>query len=226
MKKQLFQHKKFTSAVLTALVAVSFGATTAFASPQNCPPCPPPDCPYTADDCRPHHARDGFHRGSIDADRAAASIAENYGIEETIVQRYLDDGWHPRAIEQGCLLADLSGQSLDTIMDTKAQGLSWQQVAASFNVTQDNIANARAKSFAQDFAQRHDMNEYTARRLLEDGYHPDDIAIANAIAKRSDTPIYKVISMRKINNTWQDVAHEVGLSPREARDILAVRPHR
>lgn len=225
MKKQLFQHKKFTSAVLTALVAVSFGATTALASPQECSPCPPPDCPYVADDNRPQHGQGNNHHPSIDRERSIAAIVDTYGIDEETVLKYYNEGWHPRAIEQGCLIADLSGQSLDTIMETKAKGLSWHEVAASVNVSQDNIANARFKSFAKDFAVRHDMNEFTARRLLEDGYHPEDIAAANAIAKRSDTPIYKVLSLRKINNTWQDVAQEVGLSPHEARDILAPRHH-
>lgn len=226
MKKQLFQHKKFTSAVLTTLVAVSFSATTAMASPQECPPCPPSDCPYASNDNRPHHWRDDSHYRSIDRERSVASIVATYGIDKETVLKYYNDGWHPRAIEQGCLIADLSGQSLDTIMEAKAQGLSWHEVAASVNVSNENIANARFKSYAKDFAARHDMNEYTARRLLEDGYHPDDIAIANAIAKKADRPIYKVLSLRKINNTWQDVAQEVGLSPRDARDILAPRHHR
>lgn len=221
MRKQLLQHKKFTTAALTALVAVSFGATTALASPQDCPP----NCQYTTNNDRPHphDFRPEFHHIAFNPDYAAAAIAENYGIDKAVVESYLNEGWHPRAIEQGCLLADLSGQSLESIMESRSQGLSWREVAESVNVTQDNIANARFKSFAQDFAQRNDMNEFTARRLLEDGYHPEDIAIANAIAKRSDTPIYKVISLRKINNTWQDVAREVGLSPRDTHGIFAPR---
>ena len=75
--------------------------------------------------------------------------------------------------------------------------------------------DARFDLRAARMADRLAMNKYTLKSLLKDGYHPRDIMMANLISKKSDKPILKVLSMKKINNTWQDVAKNVGLSHRD-----------
>lgn len=238
MKKQLFQHKKFTPAILSALIAVSLSASTALANPSDCPPPTPNDCrPCIADDVRPHNDRGAFHHERSDNDRfddkgafhherfandrSAKYLAESFALDEELVQSYLDDGWHLSDLKEGALIAKVSGNSFETVLEAKDDDTSWREVASSFHVTKSQLEDARFDLRASHMAERLDMSKHTVKALLKDGYHPRDIAAANAIAKKSDTPLLTVLSMREINNTWQDVAKKVGLSPQESRDICA-----
>lgn len=222
MKKQLFVHKRFVPAIFSALIAVSFSASTALASPADCPMMPNDECRYMMNDDRAHHSGMRFHCQQIVRGHSAEYLAKTYSLDQDLVQSYIDDGWHFRDLSHGALIAKASGNSLETVLKAKEEKSSWRSVAASFHLTQAQLQDTRFDIRASRMAERLDMNKYTLKALLKDGYHPRDIMMANFISKKSDKPILKVLSMKKINNTWQDVAEEVGLSPREMRDRV---PH-
>ena len=121
------------------------------------------------------------------------------------------------------MIAKVSGTPFETVLETKDSGKSWREVASIYKVTPSQIKEARFDIRATHMAERLDVNKHTLKALLKDGYHPRDIAAANAIAKKSNKPLLTVLSLRGINNTWEDVAEEVGLSPRETRKLFA--PH-
>ena len=228
MKKRFFQHKKFAPAILAAIIAVSFGASTAMAHPLGHEHYTPNDPPCVAgDQCFYEDRGTSFHDRYEDSDFqnkfAAKYLAESFSLDREVVHSYLDDGWRFRSLQHAALIAKVSGTPFETVLETKDSGRSWREVAAIYNVTPSQIKEARFDIRAAHMAERLDMNKHTLKTLLKDGYHPRDIAAANAIAKKSNKPLLTVLSLRGINNTWEDVAEEVGLSPRETKKLFA--PH-
>lgn len=228
MKKQFFQHKKFAPAILSAIIAVSFSASTALAYPSDHPRFTPNNYPCVTDDNCFYEDRDFFHHDRFDSDHfhnkfSAKYLAESFSLDQEVIHSYLDDGWRFRSLQHAALIAKVSGTPLETVLETKDSGKTWREVASIYHVTPSQLKEARFDIRAAHLADRLDMNKHTVKALLKDGYHPRDISAANAIAKKSNKPILTVLSLRGINNTWEDVAEEVGLSPRETRKLFA--PH-
>lgn len=228
MKKQLFQYKKFAPTILATIIAVSLGTATAMAHPSDHPRFTPNNPPCVADDNCFYEDRGAFHQEEFDNDHfrnkfSAKYLAESFSLDQEVVHSYLDDGWRFRSLQHAALIAKVSGTPFETVLETKDSGKTWREVASIYNVTPSQLKEARFDIRATHMADRLDMNKHTVKTLLKDGYHPRDIAVANAIAKKSNKPILTVLSLRGINNTWEDVAEEVGLSPRETRKLFA--PH-
>ena len=228
MKKQFFQYKKFAPTILTAIIAVSLGASTAMAHPSDHHRYTPNHYPcVTGDNCFYEDRESSFHDRYNDAEFqnkfAAKYLAESFSLDREVIHSYLDDGWRFRSLQHAALIAKVSGTPFETVLETKDSGKSWREVASIYNVTPSQIKEARFDIRATHMAERLDVNKHTLKALLKDGYHPRDIAAANAIAKKSNKPLLTVLSLRGINNTWEDVAEEVGLSPRETRKLFA--PH-
>ena len=226
MKKQFFQHKKFAPAILSAIIAVSFSAATAMAHPSEHDRYAPNSYPCVTDDnCfyedRGASFHDRFDNEDFRNKISAKYLAESFSLDKEVVHSYLDDGWRFRSLQHAALIAKVSGTPFETVLETKDSGKSWREVAAIYQVTPSQLKEARFDVRASHMADRLDMNKHTLKALLKDGYHPRDIAAANAIAKKSNKPLLTVLSMRTINNTWEDVAEEVGLSPRETRHLFS-----
>ncbi len=228
MKKQFFQHKKLAPAILSAIIAVSFSATTAMAHPSdharytpNNYPCAVGDNSFCEDRGSSFHDR--FDNEHFRNKFSAKYLAESFSLDQEVIHSYLDDGWHFRSLQHAALIAKVSGTPFETVLETKDSGKTWREVASIYNVTPSQMKDARFDIRAAHMADRLDMNKHTVKTLLKDGYHPRDIAAANAIAKKSNKPLLTVLSLRGINNTWEDVAKEVGLSPRETKKLFT--PH-
>ena len=103
MKKRFFQHKKFAPAILAAIIAVSFGASTAMAHPSGHERYTPNDPPCVAgDQCFYEDRGASFHDRYEDSDFqnkfAAKYLAESFSLDREVVHSYLDDGW--RSVSQ------------------------------------------------------------------------------------------------------------------------------
>lgn len=72
---------------------------------------------------------------------------------------------------------------------------------------------------AKHIAQRGHVEEAVALQLLQEGYHGRDIDHAAIIAKAAGKDIRDVLSLKKINNRWKDVAADLGIK------LEDVRPH-
>lgn len=61
------------------------------------------------------------------------------------------------------------------------------------------------------------LAEDTALKLLNDGYNPRDIRIAAKLSNVTGKDIKSVLNMKKINNSWQDVAEKLNVNWSDVR---------
>ena len=118
------------------------------------------------------------------------------------------DGVHIGDIRQAAVLSKLSGKNFSDVLAMK---VDWPQIADKLGVTREQFMEFFKQERDEHFAKMADTDVKTFKALLKDGYHPHDITIAGKIAKAAGKDIKSVLSKRKINNTWDDVAKSYGV---------------
>ena len=135
-------------------------------------------------------------------------LTKKYGVDSAQVRDALTQGVHIRDIQIAAVLAKLSGKSFSDVLAMK---MDWRQVAEKLGVTRENIDEFYRQQMSEQLAHESAVDVKTVESLLKDGYNPRDIVIAGRIAKAAGKDIKSVLSKRKINNTWHDVAKSFGV---------------
>lgn len=154
----------------------------------------------------------------MDAADMAKRIAEEFDVSESQVQAAIEDKKDFRDIGQAAMLAKLSGKSFADVMAMKTDNADWRDIGTKLGVTHDQVLAERDEMTAGRISQQGNVDKDTVVALLKDGYHPQDIDMAGRLAKAADKDVRQVLSYKKINNTWSDVAKQLGV------DDSVVRP--
>jgi len=153
---------------------------------------------------------DQHHHG--DPDKMAQKIADTFGVDKQIVLNYHNQGINFKDLSKAALLAKASGKPLKDVMAAKTYDNTWKDVAGSLGVTKEKIAAVRQDIAAVKLEKQLGIAKQTSLQLLHQGYRSHDIAIASQLAKNTGKPISDILGMRKINNTWEDVAQNIGVN--------------
>ncbi len=155
----------------------------------------------------------------FDASKAAARIAETFGVDEAQVKTAIDSQRDFRDIGQAAMLAKLSGKSFQDVLALKTDSNRWSDVREQLGVTQEQERSARDTMLARHICQTGNVDESTATALLQQGYIPPDIEAAAVLAKASGKDIQSVLDLKKINNRWRDVAQQLGVDAQTLRQV-------
>ena len=165
--------------------------------------------------------------GQMDTADMAKRIAEEFCVSESQVQTAIEDKKDFRDIGQAAMLAKLSGKSFADVMAMKTGDADWRDIGAKLGVTHDQVLAERDEMTAKRISQQGNVDPDTVVALLKDGCHPQDIDMAGRLAKAADKDVRKVLSYKKINNTWSDVAKQLGVDESAVRPQMWNRgPHR
>jgi hypothetical protein len=151
----------------------------------------------------------GHHQ--MDPDKMAQHIADQFGVSKEDVLSFEKQGVHFKDLYKASLLAKASGKSLKEVMQTKTLDNTWRDVAASLGVTKEQIRAIHQDIAAARLETKLEIPKQTSLELMQQGYRSRDIAVANELSKNTSKPISDILTMRKINNTWYDVAQSLGV---------------
>lgn len=154
----------------------------------------------------------------VDADKAAEHIARNFGVSQSEVKAAIDKQTDFRDIGQAAMLAQISGKSFRDILALKTDGKGWREIGESLGVSREQIREAMLEMRARRVSQTGNIDVQAALKLMQAGYQDRDIQMAAALAKESSKDIQSVLDMKKINNSWLDVARALGV------DMAKLRP--
>ncbi|MBU2703753.1 hypothetical protein Ga0466249_004901 [Sporomusaceae bacterium BoRhaA] len=154
----------------------------------------------------------GFQRPGHNPQEMAQHLADAFGIDQATVLQYSEKGMNFRDIGQAALLANASGQSFDQVISHKTYLNHWKDVADELGVTKEQMKTAHQNIIANDLNKKIGLNKQTAINLLQQGYHPRDIGMASELSKNTGKTLGDILSMKKINNTWLDVATILGVN--------------
>ncbi|MCX7779912.1 MAG: hypothetical protein N2491_03220 [Negativicutes bacterium] len=162
----------------------------------------------------------GYGQRQINPSQFAKTMSDLFGVSEAAVSRYLAAGVSYRDIGAGSFLALASGNSLDEIMPLKTSSNTWREVAQKLGVTRQQAKATSHNVVIGQFHAKLGLEQSVTRTLLADGYKPRDIAIAGLFARDTAKSIEEVLAVKRINNTWLDVARILAIPPERVRDDM------
>lgn len=169
------------------------------------------------------------HQQKMDPDKAAQHIADQFGIDKDTILKYQNEGYNTRDIVQAAFLSQISEKSFEEVIKLKTNTNTWQDVQQTLGITQEQIKAAHIDRMAGQINAKTGLDTTTTTALLDQGYHPRDIAVAAQLAKNTGKDVQNVLALKKINNTWKDVAGSLGVSPetlkQDMQEIKDIFPH-
>jgi hypothetical protein len=153
-----------------------------------------------------------MEQGHMDPDKVAGKIAETFGVDKSTLLQYHKQGVNFRDLVKASVISKASGKTLKQVLAARTYDNTWKDVANSLGATPEKIKAVRQDIAANMLQKKLNIAKSTSLGLLHEGYHPRDIAVANELAKNTGKPINDILGMRKINNTWRDVAKDLGVS--------------
>ncbi len=156
--------------------------------------------------------RPAYHqRHQITPEQAAKRLAERFGLDESLILKYQKQGKTPRELSRAALYAKASGNSFESVVALKTSTNTWKDVANTLGVDRAKVKAVRQELAAQHMSQKFNIAQGDIQNLFNQGYHYRDIAMSGMLAKETGKTIDSVIALKKVNNTWRDVAKELGV---------------
>jgi hypothetical protein len=185
--------------------------------------------PFVAQASSVHEGEDGgrppmMDQHRISPDKVAQNLSDTFGIAKDDILDYVNEGVGERDLSTGCFLAKASDKSLKAVMNIKMKKASWHDVGQSLGITKEQMESTGNEIAANRLESKLKIAKKTGLGLLQDGYQPNDIALANELAANSKKSINDVLAMKKMNNTWEDVADSLNIDESTFRnDIKIIR---
>ncbi|SEJ92698.1 hypothetical protein SAMN05660742_1259 [Propionispira arboris] len=144
-------------------------------------------------------------------DEMAQQFATTFNVDKKVLLDYQAKGYTMRDFHQAALIASAGNKSFTEVMNAKTATNSWKDVMDSFSITNEQLQQAAQAFMSKQMSTMLQIDESTVNGLLKDGYQPNDIVMASVLSKQSSKTISTVLNMKKINNTWKDVATSLGI---------------
>jgi hypothetical protein len=148
----------------------------------------------------------------INPEEAAKRLSDAFGIDQATILKYHTDGMNFRDIRKAAFLAKAGNKPINDVISQKTSTNTWKDVADSLGITKEQMKATHQDMAATHLNKKTGINKNTALDLLHQGYHPRDIGMASELSKNTNKPIKDILSLKKINNTWSDVAKALGVS--------------
>jgi len=147
----------------------------------------------------------------ISPEKAAQHLSDVFDIDKATILKYNAEGMSFKDINRAAFFANASGKSLSDVMSLKTPDNKWKDVATTIGITKEQMKSTRQNMIANSLNKKVGAEKQTTLDLLQNGYHGRDIGMASQLANNTNKPITEVLDLKKINNTWSDVANTLGV---------------
>ena len=170
--------------------------------------------------------RPAIHQRKFDSEKATARLSKQFGIGQNTIKKYQEQGYTFRDIARGAVLAKTSGKPFENVMALKTTDKNWKAITEELGVTPDQIKSVRQEIAIERITEKTKMNNNEVSALVNQGYKGRDIMMAGMVSKKTDRSPSDIIQLKKINNTWLDVAEAVGVDKESFKaELKEMRKH-
>ncbi len=153
-------------------------------------------------------------------DQGLAQVLDNLGVDQDQVRRAMAKILHPKAKKvryRGDLylvrtLAELSGKSVEEIREMKTDDNTWQDIAQQLGLDWEEVAKEI----------RQNVQILKGKKVR----HRTGLYLVRTLAELSGKSVEEVREMKTEDNTWQDVAQQLGLDWEEVAKQIRQNVHR
>lgn len=147
-----------------------------------------------------------------DRNEIVALISKQYGIRFSSLLEFCDAGGR---LDEACHIAHiamLSNKSFDSIVSLKHGDNSWSDVFQRAGISEEVIRTYRKNIAADMLKLRYGIDHETSLALIDECYRLGDISRAAQLAVLAKMDVREVLGMKRINNSWDDVAKLLDVS--------------
>jgi len=148
----------------------------------------------------------------LDRDKIAQKLSDMCGVDKKDVLGYINEGVQFKDLSMAAFVAKASEKSLTDVMNVKRNYSDWRDAIKALGVTEKKMKASHNDIVSTLFENNLDIPKQTSLPLLEKGYQPRDIAVANELSINTEKPINDVLAMKQISNNWRDIATSLGVS--------------
>lgn len=149
------------------------------------------------------------------------NFAECLNLNQATVDSYLNKGYSLRDIHHAAFLAKASGKTLDEVITLKTAATTWPEIEKNLNITPEQLKATANELSSTRLTTAFNLDKTTVDNLLANGYLPKDISVAGILATKTNKNINEVLNLKAINNTWFDIALQLGIDKTAFENILA-----
>ena len=161
----------------------------------------------------------------INPEEVAKRFSDTFGIDQATILKYHNDGMDFRDIGKAAFLAKAGNKSINDVISQKTATNTWKDVADTLGITKEQMKTTHQDIAATHLNKKTGIKKETALDLLHQGYHPRDIGMASELSKNTNKSINNILSLKKINNTWSDVANKLGVNDETFQNDLKELGH-
>lgn len=161
----------------------------------------------------------------VSPEQSAQHLSVAFSIDQATILQYNANGMSFKDISKAAFLANASGKSLDDVITHKTVDNNWKDVATTMGITKEQMHAARQNMVANGLTKKIGLDKQITLDLLNQGYHPQDISMASQLAKNTNKSINEILSLKKINNRWSDVANNLGVDKETFKNDMKTMGH-
>ncbi|MEG6586149.1 hypothetical protein [Dendrosporobacter sp. 1207_IL3150] len=147
----------------------------------------------------------------IDPAKAAEQLSDRLNIDKDIILKHHSLGLSFKDITKAAYIAAAADQSIDYVINQKNSNNTWQDVAASMNISKEQIKTVKQTMIANRLQTTLGFDKQTTLPLIQQGYHSRHVAMAGLLANDSGKSINDIVIMKTKNNNWTDVGAKLGI---------------
>ena len=141
----------------------------------------------------------------------AQTFSNDFNLDYDEVSTYFHQGVNPHDMMVAASIAKVSNRSLTKVLSLKTLANTWNDVGQSLGVTKEQIREFGNDMMATKLSKDVSASKDEVLDLIKSGYMPHDIVMAEILSKETQKGATNILSMKKINNRWSEVAQSLGV---------------
>jgi len=138
-------------------------------------------------------------------------ISDDFGVNSDEISKYMHQGVAPHDLIHAALLSKSSGKSITDILAMKTLANTWNDVETSLGITVEQLHALHEDMLATKMSKDLSISKEKILTVIQSGYLPPDIEMAAQLANNTPKSLADILSLKKINNSWSDVAQTLGI---------------
>lgn len=159
----------------------------------------------------------GLHMGNLSKERKLEILHNDYQIPIEKIEVYYEQ-MDFDVLETICLYAYLAEKPLAEIAPLRYK-YSWERMQHVLGLTPQIYAERCIEYQARRMDERMDIPFAITKKYMQQGYAMHHVLISYYLEKETDIDMVKIMSMKKPNNKWEDVAWMLGVSAEKLKEI-------
>ncbi|MDL2280277.1 hypothetical protein LJC10_00290 [Selenomonadales bacterium OttesenSCG-928-I06] len=145
-------------------------------------------------------------------DQASERLANMFEVDKSTILNYCVEGYKVRELYIIGIITKASGRSFKEVMALKTPDNNFFTIAKELGVSQEDAISISEELSLEEVVEYLQIDRAVFDNLVAENYRYRDIVLAGIVSKHAKKPISEIVLLKKINNTWFEVAADFNIT--------------